>query len=134
MNITVNTDPSLGMTGASAAGKLSGVSKTEKTAEASSNSAVIKAANFDRVDLSDTAIEYLKTDSESEGAESASDTQTNISSNDLVSESDDTVLASELYSYTETELQELMLDGTITRAEYEAELAKRSGEDIVVSD
>lgn len=132
MDVKVNT---AGLTGTSAAGALSGVKKAsgvEQTAKTAETSA-IKAPNVDEVELSDKAVRYLTEESSSEtgSADISKSESVSDSVSKLVSDSGDTVLTSELYSYTETELQELMLNGTITRLEYEAELEKRSGVDIV---
>lgn len=137
MNITINTNLQAGMAGTVGTGTLSGLGKTEsavQTAETNSDSAVMKAANFDRVDLSETAVQYLEEKSDTDSNNSAEVLKSDISSEETVSktvsQNSSVVLASELYSYTETELQELMLNGTITRSEYEAELEKRSGESV----
>lgn len=135
MNITFDSNAQAGKTGSSGLGTLSGVNKaesaeTKQSTGTNSDSAVIKAANFDKVDLSESAMQYLEEEA-SDTASSETDTAAETSVSETVSQiSDDDVLASELYSYTETELQELMLNGTITRSEYETELAKRSGENV----
>ncbi len=140
MNITFGSNAQIGKTGSSGLGTLSGVNKaesdeTKQSTGTNSDSAVIKAANFDKVDLSESAMQYLEeeagSDSDNTDNYSETDTAAETSVSETVSQiSDDDVLASELYSYTETELQELMLNGTITRSEYETELAKRSGENV----
>lgn len=128
MDIKVNT---AGITGASSMGTLSGVKKTDKAeqTEKAAETTVIKAPNVDKVELSEEAVQYLNEENSSE-TESVETSEEIVSDStaETVSESDETVLASELYSYTETELRELLLNGTITRAEYEAELASRAAE------
>lgn len=44
-----------------------------------------------------------------------------------LSEEEETVTDSDLYTMTETELQSLVSEGTITRADMEDELARRAG-------
>ncbi len=134
MNITLDSNTQIGATGSSGLGTLTGVKKAESSTQntgTNTDSSVISAANVDRVDLSESAIQYLEeeTASETDSASSETETSEETSTTETLSQvsEDEDVLASELYSYTETELQELMLNGTITRSEYEAELAKRSG-------
>lgn len=51
-----------------------------------------------------------------------------IVSDSLSSEEDEEVTSSDLYSYSDSELQDLLTDGTITRAQYNQEIARRSGD------
>ncbi len=85
MDIKVNT---AGITGASAMGTLSGVKKTDKSEQ--TETAVIKAPNVDKVELSEEAAQYLneKNSSEKESAETSAETVSE-STEQLVSESDD---------------------------------------------
>lgn len=88
----------------------------------------------DRVELSEGAREYLnasKTQTASEKSEvvsknSADDSVVNFDTTELSQASDDEdISSSELYSYTDSELLDLVIDGSISRSDYNAELAKR---------
>lgn len=92
---------------------------------------VEKPANVDRVDLSDFAIEYLEKETDAETDSNADSSEANISEDmatvsESISQDSEDVLASELYSYTETELKDLLLDGDITQSGYDTEIAKHS--------
>lgn len=59
-------------------------------------------------------------------AKKTSDSKDNSSSQSVsADDSSESVDTNKLYQYTDTELKEFLLDGSITQSEYDAELAKR---------
>ncbi|MDE7361277.1 MAG: hypothetical protein K2N38_05030 [Oscillospiraceae bacterium] len=75
--------------------------------------------NFDRVEFSET---YLSEDVSANAVGSVEEISSSQSVSDDSSESVDT---DKLYQYTDTELKDFLLDGSITQREYDAEIAKR---------
>lgn len=121
MNITLDTSTT-GVTAAAGA-KLSGVrpaqeKQTEETA------AVLQTRKYDTVELSDQAQQYLAEESgaEEQTAEAQILSQTTDTSSDSVN-------TSELYSYTDDELSDLLTKGEITQLQYNTEMAKRGSTD-----
>ena len=121
MNITLDTSTT-GVTAAAGA-KLSGVrpaqeKQTEETA------AVLQTRKYDTVELSDQAQQYLAEESgtEEQTAEAQILSQTTDTSSDSVN-------TSELYSYTDDELSDLLANGEITQLQYNTEMAKRGSTD-----
>lgn len=121
MNITLDTSTT-GVTAAAGA-KLSGVrpaqeKQTEETA------AVLQTRKYDTVELSDQAQQYLAegSDTEEQTAEAQILSQTTDTSSDSVN-------TSELYSYTDNELSDLLTKGEITQLQYNTEMAKRGSTD-----
>lgn len=90
--------------------KTSSVIKAEDTAAAAANTAV----NTDTLELSTDAKTYLDT-IESEETTSAS-AETSASTEDSVDD---------LYTYTESQLKELLINGDISQSDYNAEIARR---------
>lgn len=86
----------------------------------------------DRVELSSGAREYLSAAATDETTASQSvSAKTTVDESSVsvdVSTEDENITSSELYSYTDKELLDLVLDGDISRSDYNAELAKRSAE------
>lgn len=93
--------------------KTSSVIKAEDTAAAAANTAV----NTDTLELSTDAKTYLDT-IESEETTSAS-AETSASTEDSEDSVDD------LYTYTESQLKELLINGDISQSDYNAEIARR---------
>lgn len=121
MNITLDTSTT-GVTAAAGA-KLSGVrpaqeKQTEETA------AAVQTRKYDAVELSDQAQQYLAEESgtEEQTAEAQIISQTTDTSSDSVN-------TSELYSYTDDELSDLLAKGEITQLQYNTEMSKRGSTD-----
>ena len=91
----------------------------ERTAESAKNSvpeAAQKAENVDRVEFSEDAQHYL----DEENSERA-DNKVEYYTSYIKPDTDD------LSRYTANELSKLLMDGEITRSEYNEELARRNG-------
>lgn len=104
--------------------KLSGVkSAQEKQTSETAQTQQTQTPKTDRVEFSEKAQQYLT-------EESAEQEQT--SEAQLLSESADTsdsgseISSSELYSYTDDQLSELLSKGEITQLQYNTEMAKRT--------
>ena len=133
MNITIDTSAAQKSTVLSSA-KMTGVSKTSEKSEA--KTAQTTAKKYDTLDLSENAVQYLaKTENENTSPESGTEEQTDNAvteaATQLVSESTDsntseTIDSTELYSYTDDQLSELLAKGEITQLEYNNEMAKRT--------
>ena len=134
MNITIDMSAAQKSTALSSA-KMTGVSKTSEKSEA--KTAQTNAKKFDTLDLSESAVQYLaKTENENTSTESGTEEQTTDNAvteaaTQLVSESTDcdsseTIDSTELYSYTDDQLSELLAKGEITQLEYNNEMAKRT--------
>ena len=134
MNITIDTSAAQKSTALSSA-KMTGVSKTSEKSEA--KTAQTTAKKYDTLDLSENAVQYLaKTETENTSTESGTEEQTTDNAvteaaTQLVSESTDsdsseTIDSTELYSYTDDQLSELLAKGEITQLEYNNEMAKRT--------
>ena len=133
MNITIDTSAAQKSTVLSSA-KMTGVSKTSEKSEA--KTAQTTAKKYDTLDLSENAVQYLaKTENENTSTESGTEEQTDNAvteaATQLVSESTDsntseTIDSTELYSYTDDQLRELLAKGEITQLEYNNEMAKRT--------
>lgn len=129
MNITIDTTAAQ-KNEALGSAKMTGVSKTsEKTAAKAEQT----AKNYDTLDLSESAVQYLaKTENENTATENGGESQTENAvaqaAAEIVSESSDTetIDSSELYSYTDDQLSELLSKGEITQLEYNNEMAKRA--------
>ncbi len=107
--------------------KLTGVkSAQEKQTEENTAAQTVQTRKFDTVELSENAQQYLSADtSETDGqtaeAQIVSDSQSSSSSSEEIS-------SSELYSYTDDQLSELLSKGEITQLQYNTEMAKRGEE------
>lgn len=129
MNITIDTSAAQKSAALSSA-KMTGVNKTsEKTAAKTKQT----AKNYDKLDLSESAVQYLaKTENDNTATENGAKDQTENAvaqtATELVSDSSDseTIDSSELYSYTDDQLSELLRKGEITQLEYNNEMAKRT--------
>ncbi len=121
MNITLDTSTTA--VNAATGAKLSGVrpaqeKQTEETA------AAVQTRKYDTVELSDQAQQYLADESgtEEQTAEAQIISQTTDTSSDSVN-------TSELYSYTDDELSDLLAKGEITQLQYNTEMSKRGSTD-----
>lgn len=134
MNITIDMSAAQKSTALSSA-KMTGVSKTSEKSEAKTAQTTTK--KYDTLDLSENAVQYLaKTETENTSTESGTEEQTTDNAvteaaTQLVSESTDcdsseTIDSTELYSYTDDQLSELLAKGEITQLEYNNEMAKRT--------
>lgn len=119
MTITLDTNNANSISSA----KLSGVKAAQQKQTAETQEAQqTQTAKTDRVELSEKARQYLT--EESAGQEQTAEAQ-------LLSESVDTsdtsaeISSSELYSYTDNQLSELLSKGEITQLQYNTEMAKR---------
>lgn len=127
--MTITLDASNLNTNTAAGAKLTGTDsvKQAQTAEnsTSAKSQTVQTRKFDTVELSDEAQQYLSAE------ESGTEEQT--AEAQLLSESTDTssdeISSSELYSYTDDQLSELLSKGEITQLQYNTEMAKRSTEE-----
>ncbi len=135
MNIII--DASAAQKGSSlGSAKMTGVGKTDKTSEKTAEQTEQTAKKYDTLDLSESAVQYLaKSENEDTAAENGAESQTenavSQAAAELVSGSSDgsdseTIDSSELYSYTDEQLSELLTKGEITRLEYNNEMAKRT--------
>ncbi len=82
----------------------------------------------DRVELSVEAREYLTAEKSGEVTPKSEVTAKNSAGESTVNlniSADENITSSELYSYTDDELLDLVLNGDISRSDYNAELAKR---------
>lgn len=125
MTITIDTRNANVNTASGA--KLTGVkSAQEKQTEENTAAQTVQTRKFDTVELSEDAQQYLSADtSETDGqtaeAQIVSDSQSSSSSSEEIS-------SSELYSYTDDQLSELLSKGEITQLQYNTEMAKRGEE------
>lgn len=120
MNITIDTSAAQKSTVLSSA-KMTGVSKTSEKSEA--KTAQTTAKKYDTLDLSESAVQYLaKTENDNAVTEAA----TQLVSDSTYSDSSETIDSTELYSYTDDQLSELLAKGEITQLEYNNEMAKRT--------
>lgn len=127
--MTITLDASNLNTNTAAGAKLTGTDsvKQAQTAENSTaaKSQTVQTRKFDTVELSDEAQQYLSAE------ESGTEEQT--AEAQLLSESTDTssdeISSSELYSYTDDQLSELLSKGEITQQQYNTEMAKRGTEE-----
>ncbi len=127
--MTITLDASNLNTNTAAGAKLTGTDsvKQAQTAENSTaaKSQTVQTRKFDTVELSDEAQQYLSAE------ESGTEEQT--AEAQLLSESTDTssdeISSSELYSYTDDQLSELLSKGEITQLQYNTEMAKRGTEE-----
>lgn len=117
--------------------------RTEKMEKAESVDAASKSARperaretaprkNDRVELSSDARDYLaaeKSGKISAKSEVTAKNSTGESAVNLNISSDENISSSDLYSYTESELLDLVLNGDISRSDYNAELSKREESD-----
>ena len=128
MNITIDTSAAQKSTVLSSA-KMTGVSKTSEKSEA--KTAQTTAKKYDTLDLSENAVQYLAKTENENGTEEQTDNAVTEAATQLVSESTDsntseTIDSTELYSYTDDQLSELLAKGEITQLEYNNEMAKRT--------
>lgn len=124
--MTITLDTSNANVNAASGAKLTGVkSAQEKQTEESASAQTVQTRKFDTVELSENAQQYL--------SEESTDADGQTAEAQIVSESVDTssleeISSSELYSYTDDQLSELLSKGEITQLQYNTEMAKR-GED-----
>lgn len=122
MNITIDTSAAQ-KNAALGSAKITGVSKTSEKSAA--QTAKTSEGKYDTLQLSENAVKYL-----SQTEEQSTDTDALSQAAETVTESldssSDTVDANTLYSYTDTQLDELLAKGEITRLEYNTEMAKRT--------
>lgn len=120
MNITIDTSAAQ-KNAALGSAKITGVSKTSEKSAA--QTAKTSEGKYDTLQLSENAVKYL-----SQTEEQSTDTDALSQAAEAVTESSDsdTVDANTLYSYTDTQLDELLAKGEITRLEYNTEMAKRT--------
>lgn len=122
MNITIDTSAAQ-KNAALGSAKITGVSKTSEKSAA--QTAKTSEGKYDTLQLSENAVKYL-----SQTEEQSTDTDALSQAAKTVTESpdssSDTVDANTLYSYTDTQLDELLAKGEITRLEYNTEMAKRT--------
>lgn len=133
MNITIDMSAAQKSTALSSA-KMTGVSKTSEKSEA--KTAQTTAKKYDTLDLSESAVQYLaKTENENTSTDSGTEEQTDnavteaatqLVSDSTYSDSSETIDSTELYSYTDDQLSELLAKGEITQFEYNNEMAKRT--------
>ena len=110
MNIII--DASAAQKGSSlGSAKMTGVGKTDKTSEKTAEQTEQTAKKYDTLDLSESAVSQAAAELVS-GSSDGSDSET--------------IDSSELYSYTDEQLSELLTKGEITRLEYNNEMAKRT--------
>lgn len=79
--------------------------------------------DYDSLDLSDEAQQYLDTQSTVSGQASAT------SSTDQTDDSDDSDSTENLSLYTEEQLKKLLTEGEITQTDYNSEIARRQAEE-----
>lgn len=113
------------------------VTKTEAAEEPKTSEAVSEkqtavqtdnTRSFDRLELSDgylSGISEESTDSANAIDVSTEDNSSDV--NDLTYDSSEDVDTNKLYQYTDKELLDFLLDGSITQSEYNAEVEKREG-------
>lgn len=82
----------------------------------------VQTRKYDTVELSDEAQQYLST-------ENTTEEQQNTEVSSMLSSSTEEISSSELYSYTDDQLSELLSKGEITQLQYNTEMAKRSSDD-----
>lgn len=86
---------------------------------------------FDRVELTSEARDYLtaeKSDKTTANSKVMAKSSAGESTVELNVSADENITSDELYSYTDSELLDLVLNGDISRSDYNAELAKREEE------
>ncbi len=128
MNITLDTTNTNNVLTA-AGGKLSGVKSTQsvqaaQTTDSTAAADEVQTKKYDTVDFSDEAQQYLSED-DTETEEQTEEAQLISESVDTSSDSDE-ITSSDLYSYTDEQLSELLAKGDITQLQYNTEMAKRS--------
>lgn len=120
MTITLNTENL--QTGSAASAKLAGVRSTEAKSDAEEAvQSAPRSRKFDTVELSDEAESYL-----SGTAEAGSTAETSAVQTAAAETSTESVSSTELYSYTDTQLSELLSKGEITQLQDNTEMAKRT--------
>lgn len=83
---------------------------------------------YDRVELTNEARDYLtaeKSERTTANSEVTTKSSAGESSVNLNISTNEEISSDELYSYTDSELLDLVLNGDISRSDYNAELAKR---------
>lgn len=113
--------------------KSSQLTKTERTDAVKKDNAAVSTvnpqqnSNVDRVEFSNEAKSYLdeqNTEENSEQIELAA--MVSAQTEDSEDMSSDKISSLDLYSYTESELIDLVANGDITRSEYNNEMSRRS--------
>lgn len=124
--MTITLDTSNANVNAASGAKLIGVkSAQEKQSEESASAQTVQTRKFDTVELSENAQKYLSEESTNADGQTA---EAQIISESVDTSSSEEISSSELYSYTDDQLSELLSKGEITQLQYNTEMAKR-GED-----
>lgn len=136
MNITLNTNNPVSAASNSPTVNANGVNNKKEnnvpTEEEVQTAA--KSGNFDTLELDNSAVQYLEAEKSTASNVVEASSETDVSANtksglNMVSEEKENYTASDLYTLTETELKDLLLNGDITRSEYNDELSRRSPEE-----
>lgn len=117
MNVTIGTNAAKSAA-AARVGKLSGVENSNQKQTETKAEETTRSRKFDTVGLSSDAKKYLSEENET--------TETVTTETADVTTEAETVDSSQLYSYTDDELDDLLSNGDITQLEYNIEMAKRS--------
>lgn len=136
MNITLNTNNPVSAASNSPTANVNGVNnKNENNIPAEEEvQTAAKSGNFDTLELDNSAVQYLEAEKSTVSNVVEASSETDVSANtesglNMVSEEKENYTASDLYTLTETELKDLLLNGDITRSEYNDELLRRSPEE-----
>lgn len=122
--MTITLDTNNANINAASGAKLAGVKSVQEKQSAENTTAqAVQTRKFDTVELSENAQQYLasdksETDEQTAEAQIVSDSLSSTSSSDEIS-------SSELYSYTDDQLSQLLSKGEITQLQYNTEMAKR---------
>lgn len=111
MDINVNSAVSAAVTL-----KTAEIERSVETAESSAHETAPKSENVDRVEFGEDAQRYLEEENTKD-----TDEQADYYTSYIKPDTDD------LSQYTANELSKLLMDGEITRTEYNEELAHRNG-------
>lgn len=118
MNLTIDANAAQ----TAAAARTRKLSRVESTAQkqTTAKTETSKIRKYDTVELSSGAKKYLSEDSGSQTVETAASETAGLTAET------ETVNSSQLYSYTDDELDDLLDNGDITQLEYNTEMGKRS--------
>ncbi len=110
-----------------AGAKLTGTDSVKQAQQTEASTAAdqtqtVQTRKYDTVELSDEAQQYLST-------ENTTEEQQNTEVSSMLSSFTEEISSSELYSYTDDQLGELLSKGEITQLQYNTEMAKRSSDD-----
>lgn len=136
MNITLNTNNPVSAASNSPTANANGVNNKKENSIPTEEEVqtAAKSGNFDTLELDNSAVQYLETEKSTASNVVEASSETDVSANtesglNIVSEEKENYTASDLYTLTETELKDLLLNGDITRSEYNDELSRRSPEE-----